>query len=57
MKELIKPNVNENFLNEVSAFCEPDCETNCNTPTAPCNKACSGGATNKSTDEKDEIIF
>jgi len=55
MKELVKPNVNENFLNEVSPF--EECGTNCSNPETFCNKDCGSGATNKSTDEKDEIIF
>jgi len=55
MKELVKPNVNEKFLNEVSPFDE--CGTNCAPPSIYCNKWCNDGATNKSTDEKDDIIF
>jgi len=54
MKELVKPNVNENSLNEVNPF--EECGNHC-APPAPCNKDCSGGATNKSINEKDEIIF
>jgi hypothetical protein len=54
MKELIKPNVNENFLNEVSALCEIDC----NGPVIPCNKYCQGkGTVNESVGEDDDIIF
>jgi len=55
MKELVKPNANEDFLNEVSALCELECSQG----AVPCNKHCSGqGTSNESVSSKDdEIIF
>jgi hypothetical protein len=52
MKELIKPSANESKLNEVTELCETHCD-----PPAPCNRYCSGGATNKSANDEDDIIF
>jgi len=54
MKELVKSNVNENFLNEVSPLCENNCDS-----VERCNKHCDGqGTTNESVSSKeDDIIF
>jgi hypothetical protein len=52
MKELIKPNVNEDKLNEVTELCEVDCNQ------TSCNKHCIGtGTVNQSISEENDIIF
>jgi hypothetical protein len=53
MKELVKPNVSENFSNEVNTLCENNCDSQ-----TTCNKYCQGkGTVNESVSEDDDIIF
>lgn len=60
MKELIKPNVEVEQKYDVSYFCETNCDSSCGFVTprrGVANRGCSGGATNNSIGENDEIIF